>query len=89
MMTLNDFVNKYKLKNKATSNIINYQIFCSIGLSYVGICLRDGPFEFYTGIVNIHSPKGSHWVCNINENFFDLIGCVCPKKLSRFIIKRL
>ena len=24
----------------------------------------------------------------MNENYFDSYGCVCPKKLSKFIIKR-
>ena len=40
------------------------------------------------GIVNLHPSKGTHWVRYINENYFDRYGCVCPKELSRFIIKR-
>ena len=42
----------------------------------------------HVGIVNLHPSKGTHWVCYINENYFDSYGCVCPKKLSKFIIKR-
>ena len=39
-------------------------------------------------MVNLHPSKGTHWVCYINENDFDSYGCVCPKKPSKFIIKR-
>ena len=84
-MTFNDFIKKHNLKNKATSNIKIKQILNSIGLKNVGIYLRDDPFKSDIGIVNLHSSKGSHWVCYINENYFDSYGCVCPKKLSKFI----
>ena len=86
-MTFNDFIKKYKLKNKATSNIKIQQVLSSLSLNDVGIYLRDGPFSTDTGIVNLHPSKGTHWVCYINENFFDSYGCVPPKKLSKFIIK--
>ena len=79
---------KYRLKNKATSNIKIQQVLKSIGLGNVGIYLRDGPFESDIGIVNLHPSKGTHWVCYIDENFFDSYGCVFPKNLSNFIIKR-
>ena len=52
------------------------------------IYLRDEPFGFDIGIINLHPYKSTHWVCYINENYFDSHGCVCPKKLSKFIIKR-
>ena len=87
-MTFNDFVKKYKLKDKATSNIKIQQVLYSIGVNNVGIYLRDGPFEFDIGIVNLHRSEGTHWVCYINENYFDSYGCAPPKKLSKFIIKR-
>ena len=88
MMDFNDFVKKFDLKNKATSNIKVQQVLDSIGLNNVGIYLRDGPFSTDIGIVNLHPSKGSHWVCYINENYFDSYGVGCPKKLSKFIIKR-
>ena len=84
----NDFIKKNNLKNKATSNIKIQQILCSLNLNDVGIYLRDGLFSNDNGIVNLHPSKGTHWVCYINENFFDSYGCVPPKKLSKFIIKR-
>ena len=88
MMTFNDFIKNYKLKNKATSNIKIQQVLNSVGLKNVGIYLRDGPFESDIGIINLHPSKGTHWVCYINENYFDSYGCVSPKKLSKFIMKR-
>ena len=87
-MTFNDFIKKYKLKNEATSNIKIQNILSSLSLNDVGIYLRDGPFSSDIGIVNLHPSKGTHWVCYINENYFDSYGCVSPKKLSKFIIKR-
>ena len=42
MITFNDFVQKYNLKNKATSNKNLYEVLKKIGLdSKVGIYLRD------------------------------------------------
>ena len=71
MITFNDFIKKYKLKNIATSKIKIQQVLNSIGLNNVGIYLRDGPFLSDVGIVNLHPSKGTHWVCYINENYFD------------------
>ena len=88
MLTFNEFIKKYILKNKATSNIKIQPVLSSLSLNDIGIYLRDGPFESDIGIVNLHPSEGTHWVCYINENYFDSYGCVCPKKLSKFIIKR-
>ena len=82
MMLFNDFVHRYKLKNKATSNIKKQQVLDSFGLDNVGICLRDVPFSTDIGIVNLHPSKRSHWVCYMHQNYFDSYGVVCPKKLS-------
>ena len=88
MMTFNDFVRKFDFKNKPTSNMKNQQVLSSLSLNDVGIYLRDGPFESDIGIVNLHPSRGTHWVCYINENYFDSYGCTPPKKLSKFIINR-
>ena len=88
MMKFNDFVKKFDLKNKATPNIKIQQVLDSMGLNNVGIYLRDGFFKSDIGFVNLHPSKGTHWVCYINENYFDSYGVVCPKKLSKFIIKQ-
>ena len=88
MISFNEFITKYKLKNKPTSNIKIQHVLSSICLNDVGIYLRDGPFKSDIGVVNLHPSRGSHWICYINENYFDSYGVVCPKKLSKFIIKR-
>ena len=71
MITFSDFFQKYKSKNKATSNIKIQQVFSSLFLNIVGIYLRDGQFSSDIGIVNLHPSKGTHCVCYINENYFD------------------
>ena len=69
-MTFNDFVHKFSLKNKTTSNIKIQQVLSSLSLMHVvGIYLRDGPFLGDTGIVKLHPSKGTHWVCFINGIF--------------------
>ena len=87
-MSFNDFIYKYKLKNGATSNIKIQQVVASIGLHTVGICLRDGQFEFDIAIVTLHPYKGNHWVCYIHQNYFDSYVCVCAGRLSKFFLKR-
>ena len=87
MMTFKGFVQKYKLKNKATSNIKIQQVLSSLSLNDVGIYLRDGHFENDIGIVKLPPSKGTYCVCYMNENYFDSYGVVCPKKLSNFRIK--
>ena len=89
MITFNDFIKKYNLRNKATSNIKINEVIKNIGLdTKVEIYLRDGSFSTDIGNVNLHPSKRTHWVCYINENFFDSYGCSPPKKLSKYIIKR-
>ena len=90
MITLNEFVNKHNLKNKATSNLKINEVLKKIGLdSKVGVCLRDGPFSSDIGIVILHPSKGTLWVCYINEIYFDSNGCVCPREPSKFLIERI
>ena len=89
MITFSNFLHKNKLKNKATSSVKIYELLKKIGIdSKVGIYLRDGPFSTNIGVVNLHPTKRTHWVCYINENYFDSYGIVCSKKLSKFIIKQ-
>ena len=88
MISFNDFLHKYKLRDKATSNIKIYQVFSSIGLDNVGLYLGDGPFSIDIGIVKLHPSKGRHWVLYINETYFESYGRSPPQKLIKFIIKR-
>ena len=87
-MTFNDFIKKHNLRNKATSNKETQHVLSSLSLDDVGIYLRDRPFSMNIGVVNLHPSKGTHWVCYINEKYFDSYRCVPPRKLSKFIIKR-
>ena len=86
-MSFNDFIKKYNLKNKATSNIKIQQVLNSIGLNNIEIYLRDGPFSSDIGIVNLHPSKRTHWITYMNESYFDSYSCVPPEKLSKFIRK--
>ena len=86
-MSLDEFIEKHNLKNKATSNIKKQKVLDSIGLNNVNVYLRDGPFSSDIGIVNLHPTRGSHWVSYIHENYFDSYGITPPRKLSKVIIK--
>ena len=68
MMTFNHFVHKYKLKNKTTSSIKNYQVLSSLSLNDVGKYLRVGTFSSDIGIVILHPIKRTHWVLYVNES---------------------
>ena len=63
-------------------------VLSSLSLDDVVIYLGDGPFSSDFGNVNLHPSKGTHWVGYVIENYFDSYGCVSPRKLSKFIIKR-
>ena len=88
MMIFNDFIKECNLRNKATSNIKIQHVLSSLPLDGVGIYLKDGPFKSDIGTVILHPSKGTQWVCYKNGTYFYSYGVVCPKKLSRFIIKR-
>ena len=59
-----------------------------MSLNDVGICLKDVPFESDIGIVKIHPSRRTHWVCYLDEIYFDSYGFASPQKLSILIIKR-
>ena len=54
MVTLKDFIHRHKLKFKATSNIEVQHVVSSLGLTDVGIYLRDGRFISAVGVVDLH-----------------------------------
>ena len=59
ILTFNAFVLEHNLKNKATSIKKIQQILSCLGLSDVGIYLRDGPFSTDVGIVSLNPSKGT------------------------------
>ena len=66
IMSFNNFVHKYGLKNEATSNIKFQNILSSLFLSDFKIHLRDVPFSSDVGIVFLHPFKGTHWILFIH-----------------------
>ena len=88
ILTFNDFIEKYNLKNKATSNIKIQQVLSSIELDIVGIYSRGGPISSDIGKVNLPPSERTHWNYYINENYFDSYGCSPPQKLSKLFIKQ-
>ena len=79
-LSFKEFVEKYGLKNEATSNIKIKEVLdtlCASGKLTipVGIYMRDDKFTTTSGIVNLHQTKGTHWVMFINEYYFDSYGC--------------
>ena len=61
MMTFNDCVHKYKLKNKATSKKLKIcQVLSSLSPNEVGSYLRDDTFEFDVENVYLHASTGTH-----------------------------
>ena len=88
MMSFNDFLSKYKLKKKVTSEIRFCQVLFSVGLKFVGIYLQAGPVSSDIGIVNVHPTKETHWVAYVNEKYFDSYGCLLPNKLAKFTLER-
>ena len=86
MLPFNDFINKYKLKKEATSNMKIYQVFSCIGLNNVGKYLQHGPFSSDTGTVTLHPSNGTRWVFYLHESYFDSCGCSPTQTLSAYNI---
>ena len=86
-MSFNDFIKIYNLKKKATSNIKIQQVLSIFSLSDVETFLGDGLFSSNISILNLHPPKGTHCVCDINENYYDSYGSNPPQILSKFTMK--
>ena len=69
-LSFKQFVDKYGLKNEATSNVEIKEILKLMNTS-CGIHMRDDKFNTTSGIVNLHPTKGTHWVMFTNQNYFD------------------
>ena len=88
IISLNDFIRKYQLKNKVTSDIKIQNNRSPLTLGDVETYLRDRIFSSDLGMVNSHPTKSTHWVTYSNKTYLDSYGCSLPQKLSRFILKR-
>ena len=61
-LSFKEFVEKYGLKNEATSNVKIKEILDILKLNSTGIYMRDAMFTTDSGIVNLHPTKGTVWV---------------------------
>ena len=85
-LSFKEFVDKYRLKNEATSNVEIKEILKLMNTS-CGIYMRDDKFITTSGIVNLHPTKGTHWVMFVNEFYFDSYGCPPPLNILNHIKK--
>ena len=83
-LSFKEFVNKYGLKNEATSNVEIKEILKLMNTS-CGIYMRDDKFITTSGIVNLHPTKRTHWVMFTNQNYFDSYGCPPPLNITKQI----
>ena len=89
-LSFKEFVEKYGLKDEATSNVKIKEIldtlssFGTLKLNSTGIYMRDDKFTTTSGIVNLHPTKGTHWVM-FSDKFYahlQLIYLITLKKVS-------
>ena len=83
-LSFKEFVDKYGLKDEATSNIKIKEVLDKLTIP-VGIYMRDDKFTTDSGIVNLHPTKGTHWVMFTNQNYFDSYGCPPPLNITKQI----
>ena len=88
-LSFKEFVEKYGLKNEATSNLKIKEILNELDVP-AGIYMRDDKFTTtssgsFAGIVNLHPTKGTHWVMFINAFYFDSYGCPPPLNIMKQI----
>ena len=82
-LSFKDFVEKYGIKNEATSNVkvkesldkltirVAPRVASPAGIPPCGIYMGDDKFTTTSGIVNLHPTKGTHWVMFVTEFSFD------------------
>ena len=85
MLSFKEFLAKYNLENKATTNIKIQQLLKELCMEETGIYMRDQELNSDSGIVNLHPTKGTHWVMYTNKNYFDSYGCPPPKNILNTI----
>ena len=86
-LSFKEFVEKYRPKSEATSNIKIKEILKLMNITECGIYMRDDKFTTTSGIVNLHPTKGTHWVMFVNEFYFDSYDCPPPTNILDHIKK--
>ena len=96
-LSFKEFVEKYGLKDEATSNVKIKEILDTLGTQSAsgafdilkvnsnGIYMRDDKFTTTSGIVNLHPTKGTHWVMFSDKFYFDSYGCPPPTNILNHI----
>ena len=80
-LSFKEFVEKYRLKNEATSNVKIKEIldtlsaFGILKLNSTGIYMGNYKFTTIIGIITLRPTEGTHWVMFVNEFYFDSYGC--------------
>ena len=87
MLSFNDPIRKYSLKNRATSIIKIQQILSS--LSVTDLKLYSSPSKTDRKIVSLHPFWCSQWVLYFHECSFDSYGIPPPNIQLKFITKRI
>ena len=85
-LSFKEFVDKYGLKDEATSNIKIKEVLDKLTIP-VGIYMRDDKFTTTSGVVNLHPTKGTHWVMFSGKFYFDSYGCPPPTNKLNHIKK--
>ena len=83
-LSFKEFVEKYRLKNEATSNVKIKEILQVLKVP-CGIYMRDDKFNTPSGIVKLHPSVGTHWVLYIHKYYFDSYGCPPPLNIMKQI----
>ena len=83
-LSFKEVVEKYRLKNEATSNVKIKEILQILNIP-CAIYMRDDKFTTDSGIVNLHPSVGTHWVLYTNNYYFDSYGCPPPLNIMSFI----
>ena len=85
-LSFKEFVEKYRLKNEATSNIKRKEILKRMNITECGIYMRDDKFTTpLSGIVNLHPSVRTHWAMYTNKYYFDSYGCPPPLNIMSFL----
>ena len=82
-MDFKNFLKKYNLENKTTSNVKISEVINKLKIKDFGIYMRNDTLTTKQGIINLDTKKGTHWVCFYEQYYFDSFGVRPPKNIER------
>ena len=77
MLTFNQFLKKYNLKNKSTSNVEIKNVNPD-----VEVVTKSQPIKTNKTIINLDDDKGTHWTLLIDGFYFDPFGVSPPREVK-------